>query len=128
MCLERDREREGRGDGGIGMGGVNELILQVMLCYRNTYTYPYMNTCKLKHTIVETKFPSFDVSILAWLWHVTRHDMPPQSCPSEHLGRRGTPWSAEEMLDGQHQKVDIPAHARTAHKYLRQKRLEEDLC
>ena len=32
------------------------------------------------------------------------------------------------MLDGQHQRVDIPAHARTAHKGLMQKRLEEDLC
>ena len=38
------------------------------------------------------------------------------------------PWSAEEMLDGKHQRVDIPAHARTAHKDLLQKRLEEDLC
>ena len=38
------------------------------------------------------------------------------------------PWSAEEMLDGQHQKLDIPARARTAHKGLLQKRLEEDLC
>ena len=36
--------------------------------------------------------------------------------------------SLEEMLDGQHQRVDIPAHARTAHKGLLQKRLEEDLC
>ena len=39
----------------------------------------------------------------------------------------GLPWSGEEMLDGQHQKVDIPAKARTAHKGLLQKRLEEDL-
>ena len=38
------------------------------------------------------------------------------------------PWSAEEMLDGQHPKVDFPAHARTAHKGLLQKRLEEGLC
>ena len=37
-------------------------------------------------------------------------------------------WSAEEMLDGQRQRVDIPAHARAAHKGLLQKRLEEDLC
>ena len=36
--------------------------------------------------------------------------------------------SAEEMLDGQHQRVDISAHARTAHKSLLQKRLEKDLC
>ena len=38
------------------------------------------------------------------------------------------PWSTEEMLDGQHQRVDIPAHARAAYKGLLQKRLEEDLC
>ena len=37
-------------------------------------------------------------------------------------------WLAEKMLEGQHQKVDIPAHARAAHKGLLQKRLEEDLC
>ena len=34
------------------------------------------------------------------------------------------PWSAEEMLDGQYQRVDVPAHARTAHKGLLQKRLD----
>ena len=34
----------------------------------------------------------------------------------------------EETLDGQHQRVDIPARARAAHKALLQKRLEEDLC
>ena len=28
---------------------------------------------------------------------------------------------AKEMLDGQHQRVDIPAHARTAHKDLSRK-------
>ena len=39
-----------------------------------------------------------------------------------------TSWLAEEMLDGQHERVDIPAHARTAHKGLLQKRLGEDLC
>ena len=37
-------------------------------------------------------------------------------------------WSAEEMLDGQHPRVDIPAHARTTNEGLLQKRLEEDLC
>ena len=51
-----------------------------------------------------------------------------QNHPSGHLGGLATPWSAEEMLDGQHQRVDIPAHARAAHTGLRQKRLEEDLC
>ena len=37
------------------------------------------------------------------------------------------PWSAEEMLDGQHRRMDIPAKARTAHKGLLQKTLEEAL-
>ena len=38
------------------------------------------------------------------------------------------PWSAEEMLDRKHQRLDIPARARTAHKDLQQKRPEDDLC
>ena len=50
-----------------------------------------------------------------------------QRDPSEHLGGWVTPWSAEEMLDGQHQGLDIAANARTAHKSLLQKTLEEDL-
>ena len=36
--------------------------------------------------------------------------------------------SAEDMLGGQHRKVDIPTHARIAYNGLPQKRLEEDLC
>ena len=48
--------------------------------------------------------------------------------PSGYLGGWARPWSAEEMLDGQHQRVDIPVHARSAHNGLLQKRLEEDLC
>ena len=48
--------------------------------------------------------------------------------PPGHLGGWATPWSAEEMLDGQHQRVDIPGHTRTGYKGLLQKRLEEDLC
>ena len=53
---------------------------------------------------------------------------PPQNHPSGHVGGWTTTWAAEEMLGGQHQRVDIPAYARTAHKGLLQKRLEEDLC
>ena len=34
-------------------------------------------------------------------------------------------WSAEEMLEGQQQKMDIPAHDRTSYKGLFQERLEE---
>ena len=37
------------------------------------------------------------------------------------------PWSAEEMLDGQRQRVDIPRLARTANNGLTQKRLEDVL-
>ena len=54
--------------------------------------------------------------------HATRQ--PLQNHPSGHHEGRETPRSAEEMLDGQHQRVDIPAHARIAHR----KRLEEALC
>ena len=57
---------------------------------------------------------------LAWFGHVTRHD-----CLSKSSFRapwRTTPWSAEKMLDGQHQRVDIHAHARTEHKGLLQKK------
>ena len=43
-------------------------------------------------------------------------------------GWRTSPWSAEEMLDEQHQRVDIPAHARIANTGLLQKTLEDDLC
>ena len=36
------------------------------------------------------------------------------------------PWSAEEVLNGQHQRVDIPAHGGIAHNGLLQKTLEEN--
>ena len=65
---------------------------------------------------------------LAWFVRVTRHDSLSKTILHGNLGGWATPWSAEEMLDEQHQRVDIPAHARTAHKNLLQKRLEEDLC
>ena len=50
-----------------------------------------------------------------------------QNHPSGQLGGWATPWLAEEMQDGQHQRVDIPADAGTAHKGLMQSRLEEGL-
>ena len=37
-------------------------------------------------------------------------------------------WSAEEMLDGQYEKVNVSAHAKTAYDGLPRERLEEDLC
>ena len=48
--------------------------------------------------------------------------------PSGHIGGLGTPWLAEDVLDGQHQKMDISAYARSAHKCLLPKRLDKDLC
>ena len=68
---------------------------------------------------------------LAWL--VWSHHTPQQllqNHPSGHLGlgRWVMPRSAEEMLDGQHRIVDIPARARTAHNGPLQKRVNEDLC
>ena len=62
----------------------------------------------------------------SWLCHTPWQ--PLQNHLSGHLGGWAMPWLAEEMLDGQHQRVDISAHARTGHKGLLQKRLEEDLC
>ena len=53
---------------------------------------------------------------------------PLQNHPSGQLRPWVTQWSAEKMLDGQHQRMDIPAYARTAHEGLLQIRLEEDLC
>ena len=69
---------------------------------------------------------TYNVSYMVWACHTPRQ--PLQNHPSGHLGGWAASWSAEEMLDGQHQKVDIPAHAKTAYKGLLQKRLEEDLC
>ena len=65
---------------------------------------------------------------LTWFGHVTCHDHLSQTIL--HLGRWVMSWSAQEMLEGQHQTVDIPSHARIAHDGLLQKRLEvkEDLC
>ena len=56
--------------------------------------------------------------------------MPRQSLQnhlSGHIGGWMMPWSAEEMLGGQYQRVDIPANATTAHNGLLKKRLQEDL-
>ena len=65
---------------------------------------------------------------LADLGHVTRHDSLCKSILRSTLEGGRCQGLAEEVLDGQHQRVDIPAHARTAHKGILQKILEEDLC
>ena len=54
---------------------------------------------------------------------------PLQNHPSGHLGRWATPWTAEEMLDGQHQEwaflLPMPEWLSRASC---RKRLKEDLC
>ena len=47
-----------------------------------------------------------------WACHMPRQ--PLQNHPLRHLGGRAMPWSAEEMLDEQHQRADIPAYAKIA--------------
>ena len=51
---------------------------------------------------------------------------PLKNHPSGHLGEWATLWSAEEMLDGQHQRVDIPAHVRTTRHNIRCKNLSTE--
>ena len=58
---------------------------------------------------------------LGWFGHMMPRQ-PLQNHPSEHLGVLATPGSAEEKLEKQHQRVDIPALARTAHNGLLRKR------
>ena len=53
---------------------------------------------------------------------------PGQPLAQGTLERRTTPWSAEEILDGQRQRVGVHAHVRSAQDDLPQKRLEKDLC
>ena len=67
---------------------------------------------------------------LSWFGHVTRHDSLSKTILQGTLegGRRRGRQRMTWMLDGQHQRVYIPAHAGIAHKGLLQKRLEEDLC
>ena len=64
----------------------------------------------------EPRLATVNTRKLVWVGHVTRQ--PLQNHPSGHFGGWATPWSAKEMLDGQHQRVNIPARARAAHKGL----------
>ena len=53
---------------------------------------------------------------------------PLQNHPSGHPGGLAMLWSAGAIADGQCQRMDIPACARTPQNGLLQKSLEEDLC
>ena len=59
--------------------------------------------------------------------HIPRQPLK-KTHPSWHLGGWAKLWSTVEMLDRRHQRVHIPAHARTAHKGLLQKILKRYLC
>ena len=61
---------------------------------------------------------------LPWFGHVTRHDSFFQNHSSGHIGEWVTPWSAEELLNGQRERVGIPVHTRTAHNGLGRKHLK----
>ena len=76
------------------------------------------NWCRDRNVVVKSVviYP-FKRRKPAWFGHVTHH----YSFSGHHEGW-AVPWLAEGMLDGQHQSVDIPAHARTAHKGLLRKR------
>ena len=51
---------------------------------------------------------------LAWFRHVTRHDSLSKTIVQGTLEGWATPWLAEEMMDGQHQRVDSNVHATKA--------------
>ena len=64
---------------------------------------------------------------LAWFGYVTRHDSLSKTILQGTLkGGRRRGRQRKSWMDNV--RVDIPAHARTAHNGLLQKRLEEDLC
>ena len=53
---------------------------------------------------------------------------PLQNDLSGHLGRWATSPSAEQMLDGQHERIGVPATAGTAHDDLPEKTLDKNRC
>ena len=58
--------------------------------------------------VVTIRLPA---SRIAWFWHVTRHDNLSKTILQGTLEGERRRGRAEEMLDGQHQRVDSPAHA-----------------
>ena len=60
-------------------------------------------------------------SCMVCTYHTLRQ--PFQIHPARHLGEWAMFWSVEKMLDVRHQRVDIPAHTRTAHNSLLQKKI-----
>ena len=86
---------------------------------------------QMSHSSSENKTKN-ETSHFVQCWHgsgmLSNTTISPSIHPSGRLGGWATPRSAEEMLDGQCRRVDVPAYVRTAHDVLPQKRLEDDLC
>ena len=97
----------------------------MILCFA-TIIYIYMGSFSCGSTDTSSGNCQETETCMVQVCHTPRQ--PLQNHPSRHLGGWATTWSAEEMPDGQHQRVDISDHTRTAHKGLLRKRLEEDLC
>ena len=64
----------------------------------------------------------------AWFEHVTSHDSLSKTILQGTLEGRRRRGRQRNMLDGQHQRVDIPAQVGSAHEGLLQKGLEDDPC
>ena len=98
-------------------------LLRMSYLERNTNDEQDDLPCGLRGTssgnCQETKLSSFG--------HVTRHDSLSKTILQGTLEVWATPWSAEEMLDGQRKRVDVHAHVRTAHDGLSQKGVKEGL-
>ena len=56
--------------------------------------------------------------------HAPRQSL--QHFPSENLRGWATPWSVKEMLDGQRERAEVPACARTAHDDFPQKKARKE--
>ena len=85
-------------------------------------------TARFSRRLTGTSSGNCQETETSMVWACLAPRQPLQNHPSGHLGGWATPWSAKEMLDGQRKRVAIPAHARTAHNGLMQKKMEEDLC
>ena len=96
------------------------LVTSILFYGCETWTLHYKKESRLSKPSTRRNFS------VVWAGHTLRQ--PLKNHPSRHLRGWAMLWSAEEMLDGQHQRLDILAHARTVHKGLLQKRLEDDLC
>ena len=99
------------------LGSIMFVTLDLVMRYHNGhFSAQFSSFCthNISHILSRRK--------LAWFLACRTPRQPLQDHPSGHLGGWARLWSAEEMLDGQRQRVNIPVHAKTAHKGLLQKK------